>query len=196
MDEEEGFASLVERLRRGDASAVDEFLEEYGPAIRREVRFILLDQRLRAIVTESDVCQSVLMRFFVGLWSGGYEFDRPSDLLGLLKKMVRCRVADLARRWTSLARDVRRTVSLDSGMDHTAAANVEVPSEIVMRSELLTQMRGRLSERRSADSLFAQERRTWAEIAGRVESDCGPEARMKQFERSLARHCRELGIEE
>jgi len=196
MEGGESFTELIDRLRRGDASAVDVFLQEYGPAIRREVRFILLDLRLRVVVSESDVCQSVLMRFFVKLWSGGYEFERPSDLVGLLKKMVRCRVADLARRWMNLGRDLRRTVSVDSGMDHVAGPNAETPSEIVMRSELLGEMQKRLSERDRVILSLRQEKRTWAEIVACLNSDCGPEALRKQFERSLAQLCRELGIEE
>lgn len=196
MEKTGGFIQLVERLRRGDASAVDVFLKEYGPAIHREVRFILLDARLRAIVSESDVCQSVLMHFFVGLWSGGYEFDQSSDLLGLLKKMVRCRVADLARRWTNLGRDVRRTVSADSGMEQVAAPNDETPSDIVIRSELLADIQRRLSEQNRMILSLRQERRTWAEIADQLKTDCGPETLRKQFERALAQLRRELGVEE
>jgi len=62
--------TLIERIRRGDSEAVRLFVDEYQGAVEREVRFALLDRRLRRIVSESDVKQSVIMRFVVDLWAG------------------------------------------------------------------------------------------------------------------------------
>src|ERR1700676_4232837 len=104
------FSDLVARLRRGDSTAAEQFTADYGAAIRREVRFMLLDSRLRRIVSESDVCQSVLTRFFVELWAGKYDFADSNHLVALLKKMVRSRIIDLTRHWTAQRRDIRKNV--------------------------------------------------------------------------------------
>ena len=99
--QDSNFSDLIDCLRAGDSTAAQRFLDQYGEAVTREVRFVLLDARLRRIVSDSDVCQSVLAQFFFGLWAGKYEFERPADLMGLLRTMVHTRVADLARYWTA-----------------------------------------------------------------------------------------------
>ena len=190
------FSDLIERLRGGDTAAAEEFMCRYGEAIRRETRFMLLDARLRRIVAESDVCQSVVMRFFVDLWAGKYEFERPADLMGLLKKMVRARVVDLARHWTAQRRDLRRNVATGDGLDSHLAVEHVTPSRIVAHGELLEQIRARLSNREQEILGLRQQRLGWQEIAGRIGGGSGPEAIRKQYERALARVSKELNIEE
>jgi formylglycine-generating enzyme required for sulfatase activity len=43
---------------------------------------------------------------------GDFEFDRPQDLVNLLKSIARAHVAQLARFWRAQRRDARRNVSL------------------------------------------------------------------------------------
>lgn len=66
-----GFANLIDRLRRGEEDAVQVLLEQYSEAIRRELRFSMPDGRLRRLVSESDVCESVNTR--LRLWAGKYD---------------------------------------------------------------------------------------------------------------------------
>jgi len=54
------FSQRVTRAQQGDADALERLLTDYGDAIQREIRFCLLVQRLRRVVGESDVYQSVI----------------------------------------------------------------------------------------------------------------------------------------
>lgn len=113
------FHELIERVRTGDSDAVEALLHEYGNAIRREVRFNLLDQRLKRIVSESDIYQSVVSRFIFGLRDGDFEFRTGKDVVNLLKVIVRARIAQHARFWKSQRRDVTRNRPLVSD-DHVS----------------------------------------------------------------------------
>ena len=93
---------------------MDRLLKEYGDAIQREVRFCLLDQQLRRVVSESDVFQSVIACFALKLRDGHYQFDKPSDLTGLLKAMARLHVAHLAGIRHARRRDLRRNTGMDA----------------------------------------------------------------------------------
>jgi hypothetical protein len=106
--EQQNFGNLIERVRVGEVGAVDELLSEYGDTIRREVRFNLLDQRLRRVVGESDIFQSVVSRFVFQLRDGDFHFESGKDVVNLLKVMVRARVAQHARFWAAQRRDLTR----------------------------------------------------------------------------------------
>lgn len=190
------FSELIGRVRGGDSLAVGEFLGQYEDALRREIRFLLLDARLRRIVSESDVCQSVMFRFLVGLWSGQYEVQQPEELMGLLKRMVRCRVADLARHWTAQCRDVRRNISNDNGRELENVSACASPSQRVADAELLEEIRQRLGERPRKILALRQQQMSWDEIARHLGEPARPEALRKQYERALARVARELGLED
>ncbi len=124
------FRDLIARIRSGDHEAVRLLQEEYGEALEREVRFALYDSRLRRIIGESDVCQSVLMRFCVGLWAGNYEIETPAQLLALLKTMVRSRVVDWARYAKSDRRDIRRSEPLGDFAGNVSAAVTSLPAKL------------------------------------------------------------------
>lgn len=190
------FSELIERVRGGDAAAVEQFLGQYQDAVRREIRFLLLDTRLRQIVSESDVCQSVMMRFLVGLWSGKFEIQRSEELAGLLKKIVRARVADLARHWTAQRRDVRRNVSSDHACSVESMTTKASPSQLVANAELLEEIKHRLGDRAQRILALRQQKKTWAEIAGELGESSGPEAIRKQYERALIRVAEQLGMED
>ena len=190
------FCELVERLRGGESTAVQHFVARYEQVLRREVRFLLLDSRLRHLASESDICQSVLARFFVGLWAGKYEFRRPEELIGLLKKMVRSRMTDLARYWTAQRRDVRRNVFQGSRADMYGPGGSQTPSQLVANAELLEEVKERLTERERLILRLRQERVCWAEIAERLDRQGQAEAIRKQYERALARVSRQLGIDD
>jgi hypothetical protein len=190
------FCRLIERLRGGDNSAVGLFIDRFGEAMQREVRFMLLDSRLRRVVSDSDVCQSVLLQFFVGLWAGKYDFQQPSDLTGLLKEMVRARVADMARRWTAQRRDVRRNVAMVDAAPGIPGSWGNTPSMIVAHAELIEEVRRRLSSQENKIRELRQQNVGWPEIAVRLGGGRGPEAIRKQYERAIARISKDLALEE
>ncbi len=186
---------LLDRVRSGDDEATSEFLDTYGDAVRREARFALLDSRLRRVVSESDVCQSVITLFLVNRSADNYEFGETRDLVGLLKTMVRARVADLARYWTAQKRDVRRNVGVESPMGLRPMPDCSTPSAIVSSSELLDEIRQRLSDGERRIFELRHDRVSWAEIADQLEDCRGPEAARKRYSRALQRIATELGFE-
>ena len=107
MSEEPSFRELIGRVRRGDQQAAAELVRRYEPAIRRAVRFRLTDPRLRRTCDSLDVCQSVLLSFFVRAALGQYDLDTPEQLLRLLTAMARNKLLNQARAQQAARRDGR-----------------------------------------------------------------------------------------
>jgi DNA-directed RNA polymerase specialized sigma24 family protein len=185
------FQELITRLRKGDEHASKQLMDQYAEAIRREARFALLDKRLRRISSESDVCQSVMMRFMVGMWAGRYEIDSPAQLEALLKGIVRNRVADLARHWRAQRRDVRRDSPTGSNLGLIHRENEASPSDLVSNQELLAEFRRRLATEDLSVLRWRQEGISWPEIASRVGATSA-EAIRKHHERAVAKILDEL----
>lgn len=191
---EPSLPELAERMRRGDSDAVRKFMSLYQEAVEREVRFALLDQRLRRVVSDSDVKQSVMMRFVVGLWAGKYELNDPREVAGLLKAMVRARVADLARHWRAEKRDLRKNASLSDPGAVAATMKDRTPSEIVADAELFDAIHAKLDDEERRILKLRQEGRSWHDLAAIMGSERSPDALRKRYERSLARVSQQLGL--
>ena len=192
MDEDRSFLELIRRVRSGDEDAALDLVRRYEPAVRRIVRLQLRDPRLRRILDSMDVCQSVMASFFLRAATGQYDLDRPAQLLRLLAVMARNKLASQAR----VSYVVRRELpSAGSGEAWSAApARGPGPSCQVAWSDLLHEVRRRLSadERRLADRRAEQQ--GWAEIAAEVGGS--PEALRKQLARALDRVSHQLGLDE
>lgn len=188
------FADLVQLVQQGDADAFRAVLEEYGDAIQREVRFTLRDTRVRSCVAESDVFQSVVLRFFCGMQNGQYRLDSPRDLVGLLKGIARTRVAELARYWHAQRRDVRRNIGLSSSVAEAACLNHPRIDDVLAEAELAQAAQERLSPRDRQVLQWRDDGLSWAEIANRLEV-ISSEAVRKRHERSLGRIAVELNGE-
>jgi RNA polymerase sigma factor (sigma-70 family) len=188
------FLSLIENVRHGDEAATARLLDEYGPAIRRAIRLHLLDSRLRRVIGESDVFQSVISRFLFELWAGRYEFDHPEQLAALLKKMAAARVTDAARHHTAQRRDVRRNDAAPVEQARAPDRGTTTPSQIVADRELLQEALRLLSEQEQKTLQMRQDRVSWGEIAQEVGKS--PEAARKEFERAIDRVAARLRIGE
>jgi RNA polymerase sigma-70 factor (ECF subfamily) len=191
MSDDASFPDFLTRLRAGDEQAAAELVSRYGPLIRCEVRLRMTDPRLGRLFDSVDVCQSVLASFFVRAAAGQYDLGRPEDLLGLLVRMARNKVASLARRQRARAADRERVEADD--LDAVGAADPD-PGRVAAGRDLLEQVRRRLDpdERRVAD-LRAQGR-PWPEVAAELGGT--PEGRRKQLARALDRVAGELGLAE
>ncbi len=180
------FRKLVQHAQDGDAEAMEQLLKEYGDAIHREIRFCLLDQQLRRVVSESDVFQSVIASFALKLRNGRFEFEKPGDLIGLLKAMARAHVAHVARFWHAKRRDLRRNTGMEAigviGVpDHDPMA-----ANAVADVELLNLAMKHLPERDRQIFDWRQDNVPWPEIARRLDVPSS-EALRKQHDRALAR---------
>src|SRR5258708_26892090 len=107
MADDRSFREFIGRVRRGDEQAATELVRRYEPAIRRAVRFRLTDVHLRRTCDSMDVCQSVLLSFFVRAASGQYDLDTPEQLLRLLTTMARNKLLNHARHEHATRRDNR-----------------------------------------------------------------------------------------
>jgi RNA polymerase sigma-70 factor (ECF subfamily) len=192
MTEATGFQDLLRRLRAGDAQAAAELVRQYEGIIRCQARLFLTDPRMGRLVDHSDICQMVLASFFLRAASGQFDLNQPEDLIKLLVRMTRNKVASLARKQQARAAD--RRAAGDSGLAAVAAPTAAGPGTLLANRELLAEAHRRLTpeERRLAE-LWAQGH-GWPEIAAELGGT--PEALRKQLTRALDRVARELGLEE
>jgi RNA polymerase sigma-70 factor (ECF subfamily) len=193
MSGQDTFAHFIRRVRAGDEGAAADLVRRYEPLIRREVRLHLEDRRLGRLFDSMDVCQSVLASFFVRTAAGQYDLEQPDQLVRLLVRMARNKLASAARRQGRQRRDVRR-VAADGGeaLGQVAGAG-PTPSEVVAGQELLVRFRAALGEeeRRVAD--LRGEGLAWEEVASRLGGTA--KARRMQLSRAVERVSRELGLQ-
>jgi RNA polymerase sigma factor (sigma-70 family) len=186
------FTELMRLVRQGDGESLRILLDEYGEAIEREIRFALLDAKLRNVVGESDVFQSVVLRFFRGLRDGRFSIDGPDDLVRLLRGIVRVRTAELVRFWHAERRDVSRNAPLASDQSGPIPDGAASAWEVLETVELARTACQRLSERDRQILQWREDGLTWPEIAGRLHAVSAESVR-KQHERALAKIARQLG---
>jgi len=168
-------------------------VEQYGSAIRRQVRFMLMDNKLRKVLEETDICQSVMGQFFTGLGEGRFELDVPEQLIGLLKQIVKNKIIDQARYWRAGRRDYSRNIkSSDCEKLGEPFSPEPTPSRVVEDTEFLAEFQSRLSEWERMIFGFRRQGMNWPEIASRTGE--GAEATRKRFERALDRVGRTLKV--
>src|SRR3954452_7852919 len=100
------FADFVRRIRSGDAQAAEELVRRYESAIRLAVRTRLTDPALKRQLDSVDVYQSVLASFFLRAAAGQYDLDNPAQLIALLVRMARNKLAGHVRFHHRERRDV------------------------------------------------------------------------------------------
>jgi DNA-directed RNA polymerase specialized sigma24 family protein len=185
-------ADLMTRVRSGDACAADVLFQHFGAQVRLEVRLRLRDPRLRRLVGDSDVCQSVWLSFFVRARLGEYDVADPRDLLRLLAQIARNKVATEARRHAAGRRDFRRSEGL-GGAEKIAARDAS-PSSVVASEDFLRAVRARLSEEERLIADLRALGKKWVEIAAELGGTA--DARRVQLQRAAGRVGRELGFED
>jgi RNA polymerase sigma-70 factor (ECF subfamily) len=187
----EGFADFLARVRAGDEAAAAELVRQYEPLIRREIRMRLTDPSLLRLVSASDICQSVLLSFFVRAAAGQYELDNPQDLLVLLLRMARNKIASQARKVRSRPADARREAA-GSVEQLELVVQAPPPPRTVLASDLLREVLQRLpAEERGLADLRARGL-TWPQVSAEVGGTA--EARRKQLARALDRILGQLGL--
>lgn len=159
------FADLITRVREGDEAAAQLLVERYEPVIRREVRLALIDPRLSRLFDSIDVSQSVFASFFFRSSRGQFDVDCPEQLVALLLKMARNKLASRSRDAKRQKRDLRRMVSsADQSLTQLQSSD-PTPSEQLERDEQIEVIKRNLTE----DDLSLMESRrrglSWTEIA-------------------------------
>lgn len=192
MSEPNPFALLVARVRAGDASAAEELVKTYEPAIRVAVRAHLVDPKLRRQFDTEDVCQSVLGSFFVRMKAGQFDLSDPAQLVALLVKMARNKLATRARYFTQDKRDVKAVAGTDSALGGVAAAGRQ-PDSVLAGQELYEKVLAGLTAEEQDLVRRRNDGEDWATIAAALGGT--PEGRRKQLARAISRVGADLGLE-
>jgi RNA polymerase sigma-70 factor (ECF subfamily) len=192
MAEEVTFQDLIRRVRHGDQAAADDLVRRYEPAIRRAVRFRLTDPRLRRTCDSMDICQSVLMSFFVRAASGQYDLDTPEQLLRLLTTMARNKLLNQSRKQHTIRRDDRLVGSDISELD--PADHSPSPAREAEAKELLAEVHRRLTAEELRLVELRNEGLDWATIAAKLG---GNAVNLRQkLHRALARLSEQFNLED
>jgi DNA-directed RNA polymerase specialized sigma24 family protein len=189
--EEHSFADFIRRIRAGDPQAAVQLVRQFEPVIRLEVRRRLSDPALYRQFDSMDICQSVMLSFFMRARAGQYELDQPQQLLKLLVAMAHNKLAVQARKLRTQGRDSRREVAGD-GPELKATA--PGPHRVVAGQDLLREVRRHLTAEEQRLTELRGEGHTWPEIAATLGGT--PQARRRQMTRALDRVARHLGLDE
>ena len=193
---ESTFATLLDSVRDGDQAAAAELVKRYEPVVRREIRLWLRQWRtisLHRVVDSTDICQSVLARFFEAVSADRLNLDSPEHLQNLLVAMARNRFHQHVRSSRTLRRDARRNTAFPTA-DLPEPANRGGPADGFVEQELIDLIRGRLTpeERELADRRAAGE--SWADVTAAMGGTV--DGRRMQLARAEARIASVLGLGE
>lgn len=179
------FRSLLHRARTRDADAATELVNLYEPELRRYIRLRLTNPRLRRYLDSVDVCQSVLGRFFVGLFAGRYQLRSASQLTALLTKMAKNEVCDCVRRQNSGRRGGQqgREVSLQSCPD-LAATRFSLVEQSANR-EVIWMILHELPPYELSLARYRMDGFGWTELASKLGANA--EVLRKRFHRAARR---------
>ena len=186
----ESFIQLIDRLQKGDSSAANRLLEDYGPAIRRIARVRLNESMLRRVEESMDVYQSVMANFLMRASSGQFDLETPGQLMALVSTMIRNRVVDKVRFYRTQKRDIQRNINLTDAMP--PAGRGETASVMISRDELVSRFQMLLSEE---DRLLLHQRaqgRTWQELADQLNTT--PDQLRKRLARATMAISREVDL--
>src|SRR5262249_8990847 len=151
------------RIRSGDAQATEELFRRYEPVIRVTVRARLTDPSLKRQFDPEDVCQSVMLSFFVRASAGQYDLSDHGQLRALLVRMTQNKLAGRARFHQRQRRDARQVAGLD-GAEEVACSDPG-PERVAANRELLAVVRGRLTPEEQEVADRRNNEQGWAEIA-------------------------------
>jgi RNA polymerase sigma-70 factor (ECF subfamily) len=194
MSDGSDFQELLQRVRLGDNEAATVLVRRYEPLIRRQVRLQLEDRRLGRLFDSMDVCQSVMASFFVRVAVGGFDLDAPEQLVGLLVKMARNKLASAARKATRQRRDHRRQAAGGAEALDGVVGNEATPSQQMAGRELWEQARQHLSKDELEVADLRAQGLAWAEIAERLGGNAN--ARRMQLARAAERVANQLGLDD
>jgi RNA polymerase sigma-70 factor (ECF subfamily) len=191
MDDDLSLRDLLGRARAGDEQAAADLARRLESALARCIRVWLRDPRIRRQFDTVDVCQSVLLNFFLRLELGQFELNSSEDLLKLLRKMARNKFLNLIEHAQARKRDDRRNVA-QTALDLERAGAGSSPSFHLTVEELAEKARACLDddERRLVE--LRKLERTWEEIG--TELKLSPEAARKRHKRAVERATKILGL--
>jgi RNA polymerase sigma-70 factor (ECF subfamily) len=193
MPNGETLRTLLDRIRAGDQQAATELVRRYEPSLRRAVRLRLRDRQLRRFLDSSDICQAVLLRFFVHVATGQHELETSEQVLKLLAILARNQVVNEALHQQAAKRDCRRLIGAGAEAWHAIAPGSS-PSQHVAGEELLERARHLLDPDEWHLLQLRKEGWEWSDIARELGGSA--ERLRKQLARAVARVTKALGLVE
>ena len=187
------FRELLQRVRLGDADAARTLVNQYESAIRIAIRARMSNPALRRHFDSMDVCQSVFGSFFFRMATGVYDVDQPEQLVALLMRIARNKLAMRVRYQFQQCRDSRRVDSLDS--IQVSGPNREPdPTAAVVNADLVQRAFGLMDEESQKIAQMRADAATWAEVATIMGGTA--ESRRKQYARVVDRVAEVLRVDE
>jgi DNA-directed RNA polymerase specialized sigma24 family protein len=183
MQHNDDFSELFERVRNGDADAACVIVRRYESAIRVAVRSRLLDPAFKSQLDSMDVCQSVLVSFFIRAAAGAFDVQEPQQLVALLMKMAENKLSVQIRNQSRQRRDVRRVRGSDGNTDGLVSP-APGPIRHAAGKELLDRALGMMSAEIRGIAEQRMRGESWSTIASHMGGS--PGARRKQYERAVA----------
>jgi len=177
------FPEWMKRVRSGEPAAVAEFVDRYGPLIRRAIRVRGTGGRLQRILDSEDLCQSVMRRFFAHKDDASTPAEDPAKLLNWLLEVARNRLREQRRRERATKRGGERRREVDPPvLDRLAGDNPNIEARAADR-ELLARIMGQMTP----DQRVVAERRAAGEEWSEIARDYGvtAEAMRKRYRRGL-----------
>jgi RNA polymerase sigma-70 factor (ECF subfamily) len=193
MTEKDTFAEFLSRIRSGDAQAAGELVRNYESAVRVAIRVRLTDPALKRVFDSMDFCQSVFKSFFVRAAAGDFDLSDPAQLVALLARMARNKLASQVRFQHRQRRDARQLAEGGAEILPEVEGGEPAPSRHVAAREQLQALYARLSEE---ERMLAERRghgHTWVEIAAELGGT--PQSRRKQLARAIRRIAPEIGLD-
>jgi len=188
------FLHLIAGVKNGDEQAAAELVRHFEPEVRRFIRFRLSSPALRRTFDSLDICQSVLLKFFVEVSAGRLELHEPGQLAALLVTMARNKLTDRVREAHADRRDARRTALGGDEPLLTIPNPGESPSEVLIAREVLAAIDERLNEGERYLVHQRMEGRAWDDLATELGSTS--DAVRKRMTRALDNAANELGFRE
>ncbi|HEV2971298.1 MAG TPA: ECF-type sigma factor [Pirellulales bacterium] len=183
MQRNDEFSELFERVRGGDADAACVIVRRYESAIRVAVRSRLLDPALKSQLDSMDVCQSVLISFFIRAAAGAFDLHEPRQLVALLLKMAQNKLAVQVRNQHRQRRDIRRAGGWVGQLEGLASP-APGPIRHAAGKELLDRALGMMSPEIRGMAEQRMRGESWSMIASHFGGSA--DARRKQYERAVA----------
>lgn len=186
------FEERLRQLQLGEDQAVEAFVAEYEPYIRRAIRFRIKNAALMAAADSVDVCQSVLGGFLLKLSAGDYVLQSEDQLRALLLAIAKKKFSMLQRRESASKRARRRTWSLEDipEIPSTVSQPAEANLELV---ELSNSVRMCLTDDEWQLLQLRKQGLSWSEIEGQLHIDAV--VLKKRLSRSLRRVAAQLGLD-
>lgn len=188
---EREFQKRIGLLQAGDQFAVEEFVAQYEPYIRRTLRIRLKQSLLGAAADSVDVCQSVMGGFLLRLFAGEFVLQSEEDLQKLLIGIAKKKFLSLQRRELAEKRSRKLTRSLSDLPEQNCKTSD--PVVLAQIQDLEQALRERLTVEEQELLQRRREGQDWNEIQTDLQIDTV--LLRKRLSRALRRVSDELGLD-